>query len=46
MCLNRFICIEPWFGHADYEDFKDKEGTVSLLVGEEFNYSYKIYIIE
>jgi len=45
-----FLCIEPWFGHADYEDFtgdfKDKEGSVSLLVGEEFNYSYKIYIIE
>jgi len=27
-------------------DFKDKEGSVSLLVGEEFNYSYKISIIE
>lgn len=45
-----FLCIEPWFGHADYEDFteefKYKEGTVSLLVGEEFKYSYKISIIE
>ena len=35
-----FICIEPWHGHADYEDFtgelKDKEGIRKLAVGETF----------
>lgn len=36
-----FICIEPWCGHADYEDFngelKDKEGIIKLGVGEIFD---------
>lgn len=45
-----FVCIEPWFGHADYGDFngefKDKEGILSLEVGKEFNCSYKISIEE
>jgi len=45
-----FLCIEPWFGHADYEDFtcelKEKEGSISLTIGEEFKYSYKISIVE
>ncbi|MBU3101225.1 MULTISPECIES: aldose 1-epimerase family protein [Clostridium] len=45
-----FLCIEPWFGHADYEDFtgefKEKEGSVLLTSGQEFKYSYKISIIE
>lgn len=35
-----FICIEPWHGHADYEDFKgefkDKEGIIKLAVEETF----------
>ena len=35
-----FVCIEPWHGHADYEDFtgelKDKEGIIKLAVGETF----------
>ena len=35
-----FICIEPWHGHADYEDFngelKDKEGIHKLEVGATF----------
>lgn len=35
-----FICIEPWHGHADYEDFtgelKDKEGIIALPVGKVF----------
>lgn len=43
-----FLCIEPWFGHPEYEDFsgefKDREGTVSLKVGEKFNCTYKISI--
>lgn len=45
-----FVCIEPWFGHADYEDFsgefRDKEGVLSLEIGKEFNCSYKISIEE
>jgi galactose mutarotase-like enzyme len=45
-----FLCIEPWFGHADYEDFtgefKEKEGSISIAMGEEFKYSYKISIVE
>lgn len=43
-----FVCIEPWFGHPEYEDFngefKDREGTVSLKVNEKFSHSYKISI--
>ena len=35
-----FVCIEPWHGHADYEDFtgelKDKEGIIKLAVGATF----------
>lgn len=35
-----FVCIEPWHGHADYDDFtgdlKDKEGIHCLGVGETF----------
>lgn len=35
-----FICIEPWHGHADYDDFsgelKDKAGIRKLAVGETF----------
>lgn len=35
-----FVCIEPWHGHADYENFtgelKDKEGIIKLAVGETF----------
>ena len=35
-----FICIEPWHGHADYENFagelKDKEGIIKLEVGATF----------
>ncbi|MFW2489090.1 aldose 1-epimerase family protein [Clostridium chromiireducens] len=43
-----FVCIEPWFGHADYGDFtgefKEKEGVLPLEIGKEFNCSYKIFI--
>ena len=43
-----FVCIEPWYGHADYEDFngelKDKEGIQKLAVGEKFNSSYTLTI--
>ena len=45
-----FVCIEPWFGHADYGDFngdfKDKEGIMFLEEGKEFNCSYIISIEE
>ncbi|MFL0247662.1 aldose 1-epimerase family protein [Candidatus Clostridium stratigraminis] len=43
-----FVCIEPWFGHADFEDFngelKDKEGIISLEKNKEFTCHYKIII--
>ncbi|MBR4151777.1 MAG: aldose 1-epimerase family protein [Selenomonadaceae bacterium] len=43
-----FICIEPWHGHADYEDFsgefKDKEGIIKLGVGETFETSMSFII--
>jgi galactose mutarotase-like enzyme len=43
-----FLCIEPWFGHPEYEDFagkfKDREGTVSLKAGNKFNCTYKIFV--
>lgn len=43
-----FLCIEPWFGHPEYEDFtgefKDREGTVLLKIGEKFNCAYKIIV--
>jgi len=45
-----FLCLEPWFGHADYEDFtgqfREKEGSISLAIGEEFKYSYTMSIVE
>ena len=44
-----FVCIEPWFGHADYEDFNgefsEKEGIISLEVEKEFSCTYKITVI-
>ena len=43
-----FICIEPWYGHADYADFKgefkEKSGIEKLSVGNEFNAEYKLFI--
>lgn len=45
-----FVCIEPWFGHADFEDFdgdfRDKEGVLRLGKGEEFSCKYTITISE
>lgn len=41
-----FICIEPWFGHTDFEKvdgpFEKREGTLSLKPGETFNAQYTI----
>ena len=43
-----FVCIEPWYGHADYEnaggELKDKEGILSLEKGKIFSCDYKIEI--
>ena len=43
-----FICLEPWHGHADYEDFDgdfaDREGSEHLAAGEEAMFTYTIEI--
>lgn len=43
-----FVCIEPWFGHADFEDFSDefskKPGILSLESNQTFNCSYSVSI--
>ncbi|HXA01293.1 MAG TPA: aldose 1-epimerase family protein, partial [Cytophagaceae bacterium] len=43
-----FVCIEPWYGHADTKDFngelKDKPGILSLEKGAEFSCVYGIEI--
>lgn len=44
-----FVCVEPWFGHADYEDFdgdyREREGVLRLGVGQDFVCSYVISIL-
>lgn len=44
-----FVCIEPWFGHSDYEDFegdfREKDGIIRLEVNEEFHCKYSISIV-
>lgn len=41
-----FVCIEPWFGHCDYEDytgdFSDKSGIIALSKDRSFDCSYSI----
>lgn len=41
-----FICIEPWYGHADFtevkEDFYHREGTMLLSPQKTFTTSYSI----
>ena len=43
-----FICLEPWHGHADYDDFEgeisEKEGIISLAAGKSFEAEYSIVI--
>ena len=43
-----FVCIEPWFGHADYEDFNgeftEKEGVMPLNVGEKFTCTFSVTV--
>ncbi len=45
-----FVCIEPWFGHADFYDFKgelkDKAGIQSLNPNSKFISSYNISFFE
>ncbi len=45
-----FICIEPWIGHADYEDvnedFYHREGTIVLKPQKTFEIRYEIEIME
>ena len=47
---NTFICIEPWFGHTDFEKvevpFDKREGTMNLLPAETFNASYTVETLE
>ena len=43
-----FVCVEPWYGHADYADFdgdfKDKEGVIALEKGKSFKTGYTLTI--
>lgn len=45
-----FICIEPWHGHADFEDFagdiSEKDGIRKLPAGETFVAGYSFVINE
>lgn len=45
-----FVCIEPWFGRCDAEDFKgditEREWSKSLSIGEEWYKEYEIIIHE
>lgn len=45
-----FVCIEPWFGHADFdgfnEEFKDKAAIQSLMPNKEFHCNYNISFFE
>lgn len=45
-----FLCLEPWFGHTDYEDFngdfREKDGVLMLIKGEEFSCEYYISIYQ
>ena len=43
-----FVCIEPWFGHADFVDFtgdfNEKDGNLRLMPKENFETEYIISI--
>ena len=45
-----FICLEPWHGHADFEDFSgdisEKDGIRKIPAGESFDAGYSIIINE
>lgn len=46
---NRFVCLEPWFGIADMEDFEgsleQKEGIIKVLPENYFNCEFDITFI-
>jgi len=43
-----FVCIEPWYGHSDFNNFKgefrDKPGIFNLNINEDFNASYSLHL--
>lgn len=43
-----FICIEPWYGHGDFEDVKEdfyhREGTIVLSPDKTFTTSYTVEV--
>lgn len=43
-----YVCIEPWYSHADYEEvnvpFEEREGTINLEAHGTFRASYTITI--
>lgn len=43
-----FVCVEPWYGHADYADFdgdfKYKEGVIALEKSKSFKTGYTLTI--
>ncbi|SHK59946.1 Galactose mutarotase [Clostridium cavendishii DSM 21758] len=45
-----FVCIEPWFGHADFvdfnADFKEKAGIIKLNINKSFKCDYNVTIHE
>lgn len=44
-----FVCIEPWYGHSDFEKtecaFEKREGTQILEPGKTFTASYSIHAL-
>lgn len=47
---SHFLCIEPWYGHADFDmscdDFYAREGTLILQPGETFKTGYSIELCD
>ncbi len=45
----KFVCLEPWQGHSDFEDFtgelKNKEGIISLEKNQHYNAWYAVEIL-
>lgn len=43
-----FLCIEPWFGHGDFQDFagdfREKPGVQKLAPGKSFTAGYRFLI--
>ena len=43
-----FVCVEPWYGHADYADFhgdfSEKADSLRLEAGQEFHTSYSFLL--